>query len=92
VLTYYIVFNAAVTFFALVSLQVRDRGGLLQQRKPITELSGHIKLAADALPLLAPAHPVIHRAKEFLDHILEVCNTISKVYLWLQCYPLQPMN
>lgn len=71
------VFNAAVTCFAIILIQAR--GPTLEQRQSIkmTNLQNSIRLAFSALQKLAPGHQAIHRATDFLRHILELSEILS---------------
>ncbi|KAF5694658.1 C6 transcription factor [Fusarium globosum] len=70
----HIVYNAALTCFALICLQTRDTafGGSQAAFKARV----YVDLARQAFCKLVPDHPAVERASSFLRHIARLCDHI----------------
>ncbi|SCO06559.1 uncharacterized protein FFC1_10135 [Fusarium fujikuroi] len=73
-----IVYNAALTCFALICLQTRDAafGGSQAAFKARV----YVDLARQAFCKLVPDHPAVERASSFLRHIARLCDHIGAVF------------
>ncbi|KAF4435222.1 Fungal specific transcription factor domain-containing [Fusarium acutatum] len=81
-----IVYNAALTCFALICLQTKDAafGG----PQAVFKARAYIDLARQAFWKLVPDHPAVERASSFLRHIARLCDHIDYTeYLGPESFP-----